>query len=47
MLVTARAFQGAFAAMLALTALALLATTFTDLKEKAKAFGIFSAVAAA
>ncbi|MER7645419.1 MULTISPECIES: MFS transporter [unclassified Streptomyces] len=47
MLVTARAFQGAFAAMLAPAALALLATTFTDLKEKAKAFGIFSAVAAA
>ncbi|MFD3701037.1 MFS transporter [Streptomyces sp. NPDC058646] len=45
-LVTARAAQGAFAAMLAPAALALLATTFTDLKEKGKAFGIFSAVAA-
>ncbi len=46
MLVTARACQGAFAAMLAPVALALLATTFTDPKEKGKAFGIFSGVAA-
>lgn len=46
MLVTARAFQGAFAAMLAPSCLALLATTFTDPKEKGKAFGIFSGVAA-
>ncbi|MEZ0069973.1 EmrB/QacA subfamily drug resistance transporter [Streptacidiphilus sp. MAP12-20] len=46
MLVTARACQGAFAAMLAPAALALLATTFTDPKEKGKAFGIFSGVAA-
>jgi MFS family permease len=46
MLVTARAFQGAFAAMLAPACLALVATTFTDPKEKGKAFGIFSAVAA-
>lgn len=45
-LVTARALQGVFAAMLAPAALALLATTFTDPKEKGKAFGIFSAVAA-
>jgi MFS family permease len=46
MLVTARAFQGAFAAMLAPACLALVATTFTDPNEKSKAFGIFSAVAA-
>jgi EmrB/QacA subfamily drug resistance transporter len=46
MLVTARACQGAFAAMLAPACLALVATTFTDPKEKGKAFGIFSAVAA-
>lgn len=46
MLVTARAFQGAFAAMLAPSCLALLATTFTDPKEKGKAFGVFSGVAA-
>ncbi|MEU9917716.1 MFS transporter [Streptomyces sp. NPDC051001] len=45
MLVTARAFQGAFAAMLAPAVLALVATTFTDPQEKGKAFGIFSAVA--
>ncbi|MFE4263136.1 MFS transporter [Streptomyces sp. NPDC056883] len=45
-LVAARAAQGAFAAMIAPAALALLATTFIDPKEKAKAFGIFSAVAA-
>jgi MFS family permease len=46
MLVTARACQGAFAALLAPSALALLATTFTDSKERGKAFGIFSAVVA-
>ncbi|MGW0763548.1 MFS transporter [Streptomyces sp. NPDC002814] len=46
MLVTARACQGIFAAMLAPACLALLATTFTDPKEKGKAFGIYSAVAA-
>ncbi|WP_443047573.1 MFS transporter [Streptomyces sp. KMM 9044] len=46
MLVTARACQGVFAAMLAPACLALLATTFTDSKEKAKAFGAYSAVAA-
>jgi EmrB/QacA subfamily drug resistance transporter len=46
MLVTARACQGAFAAMLAPACLALVATTFTDPKERGKAFGIFSAVAA-
>lgn len=46
MLVTARVCQGAFAAMLAPACLALVATTFTGPKEKGKAFGIFSAVAA-
>jgi EmrB/QacA subfamily drug resistance transporter len=46
MLVTARACQGAFAALLAPSCLALLATTFTDAKERGKAFGIFSAVVA-
>ncbi len=45
MLVTARACQGAFAALLAPTCLALLATTFTASKERGKAFGIFSSVA--
>src|SRR5579875_479753 len=46
MLVTARACQGGFAAMLAPSALSLLATTFTDPKERARAFGAFSGVAA-
>jgi EmrB/QacA subfamily drug resistance transporter len=46
MLVTARACQGVFAAVLAPACLALVATTFIDPKEKGKAFGIFSAVAA-
>ncbi|SHN18390.1 MFS transporter [Actinacidiphila paucisporea] len=46
MLVAARASQGVFAALLAPTALSLLSTTFTDPKERGKAFGVFSAVAA-
>ncbi|GHD54748.1 MFS transporter [Streptomyces galbus] len=46
MLVTARALQGAFAAMLSPVCMALLTTTFTDPKERAKAFGIFSGVVA-
>jgi EmrB/QacA subfamily drug resistance transporter len=46
MLVIARTFQGAFGALLAPAALSLLTVTFTDGKERAKAFGIFSAVAA-
>ena len=46
MLVTARACQGVFAALLAPSALSLLATTFTDQKERAKAFGVYGAVAA-
>ena len=45
MLVTARACQGAFAAILVPTALSLLTTTFTDPKERNKAFGIFGAIA--
>ena len=45
MLVTARAVQGAFGAMLAPAALALLTTTFTEAKERAKAFGIYGAIA--
>lgn len=46
LLVVARTGQGVFAALLAPTALSLLATTFTNPKERAKAFGAFSAVAA-
>ncbi|MCW2901288.1 MAG: drug resistance transporter, EmrB/QacA subfamily, partial [Streptosporangiaceae bacterium] len=41
----ARALQGAFGALLAPSALSLLAVTFTDPKERAKAFGIYGAIA--
>jgi len=44
-LVGARALQGAFGALLAPAALATLTTTFTDPKERSKAFGVFGAVA--
>ena len=44
-LLAARATQGAFAALLAPTALSLLAITFTEPKERAKAFAIFGAIA--
>ncbi|MBY6540489.1 MFS transporter [Rhodococcus sp. BP-349] len=47
MLVAARAGQGVFGALLAPAALSLLTTTFTNPKERAKAFGIFGAVAGA
>src|SRR4029077_5307484 len=47
MLVAARACQGAFAALLVPSALSLLSTTFTDPKERARAFGIFGAIATA
>src|SRR6478672_5457665 len=46
-LVGARALQGMFGALLAPAALSLLTTTFTDPKERAKAFGIYGAVAGA
>src|SRR4029450_3588853 len=46
MLVSARACQGPFPALLAPAALSLLATTFTDPKDRGKAFGAFGAVAA-
>lgn len=47
MLVTARAVQGAFGALLAPAVLALLTTTFNDPKERGKAFGIFGGIAGA
>lgn len=47
MLVAARALQGAFGALLAPTALAVLTTTFTVPKERARAFGVFGAIAGA
>ncbi|MER7480858.1 MFS transporter [Streptomyces sp. NPDC126510] len=40
----ARALQGAFGALLAPAALSLLAVMFTDVKERAKAFGIYTAI---
>lgn len=46
-LVFARAVQGAFGALLAPTALAVLTTTFTIPKERARAFGVFGAIAGA
>src|SRR5690242_5909049 len=46
-LVAARATQGAFGALLAPSALALLAITFRDSAERSKAFGIFGAIAGA
>jgi EmrB/QacA subfamily drug resistance transporter len=46
-LIVARAVQGIFAALLAPAALSLLTTTFTDPRERGKAFGIFGAVSGA
>ena len=43
MLVFARAAQGAFGAVLAPAALALLTTTFADPKGWARAFGVYAA----
>ncbi|HYJ66403.1 MAG TPA: MFS transporter [Nocardioidaceae bacterium] len=45
MLIAGRALQGAFAAVLAPTALSLIASTFTTPAERAKAFGVYGAVA--
>jgi EmrB/QacA subfamily drug resistance transporter len=45
-LVAARASQGAFGALLAPSALGLLTVTFQGSRDRAKAFGIFSAIAA-
>jgi EmrB/QacA subfamily drug resistance transporter len=44
-LVTARAAQGMFGALLAPSALALLSTIFVDPAERGKAFGIYGAIA--
>lgn len=41
----ARALQGAFAAFLAPAALSLVSVTFHDPKERAKAFGVYGAIA--
>ena len=45
MLFAARALQGAFAALLAPAALSLVSVTFTEDKERAKAFAVYGAVA--
>ena len=47
MLVTARAFQGGFAALLAPSALSILTTTFTEPRDRGIAFGIYGAIAGA
>ncbi|MFI6291091.1 MFS transporter [Nonomuraea sp. NPDC050790] len=46
-LFAARALQGVFAALLAPAGLSLLATTFTQARERGRAFGVFAAVGAA
>ena len=47
MLVAARAIQGAFGALLAPAALSILSTTFSDPKERGKAFGVYGAIVGA
>jgi EmrB/QacA subfamily drug resistance transporter len=45
MLFGARAVQGAFGALMAPAALSLLTVTFTEAKERARAFGVYGAIA--
>src|SRR5215203_1450685 len=45
LLFAARALQGAFAAMMAPAALSLVTVSFTESRERAKAFGVFGALA--
>jgi EmrB/QacA subfamily drug resistance transporter len=45
MLFGARALQGGFAALMAPAALSILTVTFTDVHERARAFGVYSAIA--
>src|SRR5262250_1562456 len=47
MLAGARAAQGAFGALLAPAALSILSTTFSDPKERGKAFGVYGAIVGA
>ncbi|WP_412543793.1 MFS transporter [Longispora sp. K20-0274] len=44
MLFAARGLQGLFGALLAPAALSLITVTFTDVKDRAKAFGVFGAI---
>jgi EmrB/QacA subfamily drug resistance transporter len=43
-LFAARGLQGVFGALLAPAALSLITVTFTDIKDRAKAFGVFGAI---
>ena len=45
MLIGARALQGMFGALLAPSVLSLLATTYTDARERGRAFGIYASIA--
>ena len=45
LLFAARALQGAFAALMAPAALSLLTVTFTEARERARAFGVWGAIA--
>ena len=47
MLITARACQGAFAALLVPSALSLLTTTFTGPRDRGRAFAVYGAIAGA
>src|SRR6202042_1810923 len=47
MLITARACQGAFAALLVPSALSLLTTTFTEPEDRGRAFAVYGAIAGA
>jgi EmrB/QacA subfamily drug resistance transporter len=47
MLIGARGLQGIFAALLAPSVLSLLTTTFTDPRERGRAFGIYATIAIA
>jgi EmrB/QacA subfamily drug resistance transporter len=47
MLIAARAAQGAFGALLAPAALSILSTTFSDPRERGKAFGVYGAIVGA
>jgi EmrB/QacA subfamily drug resistance transporter len=45
MLFSARALQGAFGALMAPAALSLLTVTFTEARDRARAFGVYGAIA--
>ncbi len=47
MLFSARALQGAFGALMAPAALSLLTVTFTEAKERSRAFGVYGAISGA